>query len=143
MSNDPSITRRQVLSEQTRREILAAARGIFGRSGYEATSVGAIAKAAGVTTGALYHHFADKPALFAAVAEEVEAELVLAVVKANGPAIDSWAQLESGLVSTLEHLLDTRIRRIVLVDAPTVLGTAAWRTVQMRHGLGLLIQTLR
>lgn len=143
MSNDLSITRRQALSGQTRRDILAAARGIFGRSGYEAASVGAIAKAAGVTTGALYHHFVDKPALFAAVAEEIEAELVLAVVKANGPTIDSWARLEAGLVSTLEHLLDARIRRIVLVDAPTVLGTAAWRAVQMRHGLGLFIQTLQ
>jgi len=143
MSNGPTATRRQALSEQTRREILAAARDAFGRLGYEAASVGLIARAAHVTTGALYHHFADKPALFAAVAEEIEAELARAVVKAGEAATDPWARLEAAALYTLDHLLDAKIRRIVLVDAPTVLGAVAWRAVQMRHGLGLATQALQ
>lgn len=142
MSNGP-VTRRQALTEQTRREILIAARDVLGRLGYEAASVGMIAKAARVTTGAIYHHFVDKPALLAAVAEEIEAELVGAIAQGGAAAIVSWEQIEAGVVLTLEHLLDAKIRRIVLVDAPKVLGAAAWRAVQMRYGLGLFIQALR
>ena len=143
MSTDSPVTRRRALSEQTRREILAAARSAFGRLGYEAASVGLIAAAAQATTGALYHHFTDKPALFAAVAEEIEAELALAVVKAGEATADPWLQLEVGGAYTLEHLLDAQIRRIVLVDAPMVLGAVAWRAVQMRYGLGILTQALQ
>ena len=143
MSTGSAVTRRQALSEQTRREILAAARDAFGRLGYEAASVGLIAKAAQVTTGALYHHFADKPALFASVAEEIEAELALALVKAGAAAADPWAKLEAAALYTLKHLLDAKVRRIVLVDAPTVLGAAAWRAVQMRYGLGIATRALQ
>lgn len=143
MSNGTATTRRKALSEQTRREILAAAREAFGGLGYEAASVGLIARAAQVTTGALYHHFADKPALFAAVAEEIEAEIAQAVMQAGAGAADPWALLEAGAAYTLEHLLDERIRRIVLVDAPNVLGAAAWRAMQMRYGLGLATQALQ
>jgi AcrR family transcriptional regulator len=143
MSTLAPASRRKALSEQTRREILAAARNAFGRLGYEAASVSAIAKAAQVTTGALYHHFTDKPALFAAVAEEIEAEVAVALVKAGEAATDPWARLEAGIAQTLEHLLDAEIRRIVLVDAPKVLGPAAWRAVQMRYGLGLATTALR
>src|SRR5258705_7229753 len=95
MSTDSATTRRRALSEQTRREILAASRDAFGRLGYEAASVGLIAKAARVTTGALYHHFADKPALFAAVAEEIEAELARALVEAGAATAEPWAKLEA------------------------------------------------
>jgi AcrR family transcriptional regulator len=143
MSKESPATRRRALSEQTRREILAAARDAFGRLGYETASVGLIAKGAQVTTGALYHHFADKTALFAAVAEEIEAELVLAMMKAGEATTDPWAQLEAAATYTLEHLLDAQIRRIVLVDAPKVLGAVAWRAVQMRYGLGLATQALQ
>jgi AcrR family transcriptional regulator len=143
MSTESAVTRRQALSEQTRREILAAARDAFGRLGYEAASVGLIAKAAQVTTGALYHHFTDKPALFAAVAEEIEAELALALVKAGEASADPWAKLEAAALYTLKHLMDAKVRRIVLVDAPTVLGAVAWRVVQMRYGLGIATRALQ
>jgi AcrR family transcriptional regulator len=142
MSNGSAVTRRRALSEQTRREIMAAAREVFGRLGYEAASVAAIAAAGRVTTGALYHHFADKTALFAAVAEEIEAETVVAVTRAGEGAADPWALLEAGGAYTLEHLMEAGVRRIVLVDAPKVLGPAAWRAIQMRHGLGLLTGVL-
>jgi AcrR family transcriptional regulator len=143
MSNDSAVGRRRALSEQTRQDILAAAREAFGRLGYEAASVGAIAAAARVTTGALYHHFADKPALFAAVAEAIEAEIAQVVTGAGENAADPWALIEAGAAYVLEHLLDERVRRIVLVDAPKVLGPVAWRAVQMRYGLGLLTQILQ
>jgi AcrR family transcriptional regulator len=135
MSN--AATRRKALSEQTRGEILVAARESFGALGYEAASIGVIAKAAGVTSGALYHHFADKQALFAAVAEKIEAYLMEELVKAGEGAPDPWAQLEAAALYALDHLMDDRLRQIVLVDAPKVLGAAAWRAIQMRYGLGM------
>lgn len=143
MSNETPVTRRRALSEQTRREILAAARETFGRLGYEAASVALIAEAARVTTGALYHHFADKPALFAAVAEAIEAEIALALAKAGAAAPDPWMRLEMGVGQTLEHLLDASVRQIVLIDAPTVMGPVAWRAIQMRYGLGMATLALQ
>ena len=135
MSN--AVTRRRALSEQTRGEILEAARESFGALGYEAASIGVIAKAARVTSGALYHHFSDKQALFAAVAEKIEADLMAELVKAGEGAADPWAQLEGAALYALDHLMDDRLRRIVLVDAPKVLGASAWRAIQMRYGLGM------
>ncbi|MDB5429382.1 MAG: tetC [Caulobacter sp.] len=143
MSNVSAVTRRRALSEQTRREVLDAAREAFGRLGYEAASIGVIAKAARVTSGALYHHFADKPALFAAVAEQIEADLMVELAKAGEGATGPWEQLEAAALFTLEHLLDAQIRQIVLVDAPKVLGAAAWRAVQMRYGLGMATAALQ
>ena len=143
MSKSRAVNRRQALSEQTRLEILDAAREVFGRLGYEAASVAGITEAAQVTTGALYHHFADKPALFGAVAEAIEAEIALEVMKAGGTSADPWVRFEAAAALTLEHLLDARIRRIVLVDAPVVLGAVAWREIQMRYGLGIATQVLR
>jgi AcrR family transcriptional regulator len=143
MSNRRPASRRQALSEQTRLEILVAAREVFGRLGFEAASVAMIAETAQVTTGALYHHFTDKPALFGAVAEAIEAEIALEIMKAGATSTDPWAALEAGAAYTLEHLLDAQIRRIVLIDAPVVLGAAAWREIQMRYGLGIATQALQ
>jgi AcrR family transcriptional regulator len=143
MSNRRAASRRQALSEQTRLEILIAARDFFGRLGYDAASVALIAEAAQVTTGALYHHFSDKPALFGAVAEQIESEIALEIMKAGATSTDPWAALEAGAAFTLEHLIDARTRRIVLIDAPVVLGAVAWREIQMRYGLGLATQALQ
>ena len=142
MSNPSAVTRRKAASEQTRGEILAAGRRAFGQLGYEAASIGVIAKAAGVTSGALYHHFADKPALFAAVAERIEADLMGELARVGEGLSDPWAQLEMAALFTLHHLLDAEIRRIVLIDAPKVLGAATWRAVQMRYGLGMATAAL-
>jgi AcrR family transcriptional regulator len=140
MSN--AVSRRRALSEQTRGEILAAAREAFGVLGYEAASIGVIAKAAAVTSGALYHHFSDKQALFAAVAEQIEADLMAELARAGEGVADPWAQLEAAALFTLDHLMDAGIRRIVLIDAPKVLGAGAWRAIQMRYGLGMATAAL-
>ena len=63
-------------SEQTRLQILAAARGVFARQGVTRTSLEQIARAAGVTRGAIYWHFADKTALFYAMREQVSLPMV-------------------------------------------------------------------
>jgi AcrR family transcriptional regulator len=122
-------------------------RKLFGQLGYEATSLGAICSEAGVTTGALYHHFGDKKGLFAAVAEELDAGLVVLTAKARAQALsqgaDPWQAFLAAIDVFLKAGLNAEGRRIGLVDAPAVLGTQAWLEIRERHGLGAMIQTVR
>ena len=71
--------------EATRRAVLAAARSLFGSQGYSQTSVDQIAAGARVTKGAVYHHFANKEALFRAVHAEVESEAQARAIAARDP----------------------------------------------------------
>lgn len=97
-----------------------------------------MARDAGYTRGALYHQFADKAALFAAVLEEVEAELTervtTALSAATGNALDA---LRTGAAAFLDAATVPEVRQIVLLDGPVVLGWARWRDVMSRYGLGL------
>lgn len=129
---------RQQQAEATRQRIVTAARQLFGRQGYHATGTNEIVEAAGVgTRGALYHHFADKAALFRAVFEEVEVDLgARAAVALTGT---TWFErLGQGLHAFLDASLDPEVRRIVLLDGPAVLGWDAWREIEARHGLGAI-----
>ena len=78
---------RKTNAAATQAALRAAGRTLFGQLGYEATSLGALCAAAGVTTGALYHHFGDKKGLFAAVAEELDAGLVQLTAQARARAV--------------------------------------------------------
>ena len=115
--------------------------------GYEATSLGAICAEAGVTTGALYHHYGDKKGLFAAVAEELDASLVALTAKARTQALaagaDPWQAFLAAMDVFLQAGLNPEGRRIGLTDAPAVLGTQAWLEIRERHGLGAMAQTVR
>lgn len=123
----------------TRATLVAAGRELFATRGYEAVGTEEIVAAAGVTRGALYHHFDGKRGLFAAVYEAVEEELV-----ANFPldrllGTDPFDGLRVGISEFLELSLDQELQRITLLDAPAVLGWEQWHEVQVRHGLGLLL----
>lgn len=124
----------------TRAALVGAGRRLFGTRGYAAVSTPEIAAKAGVSRGALYHQFADKQALFAAVAEEVEAEitqgLLARVAGAEDPlamAVDAW----------LDIAREPEVRRILLSDGPVVLGWDAWRELIVKYGLGLTEQLLQ
>jgi AcrR family transcriptional regulator len=125
----------------------AAGRRLFGELGYEATSLGAICREAGVTTGALYHHFGDKKGLFAAVAEELDAGLVKLTAAASTQALvggaDAWQAFLAAIDVFLQAGLNPEGRRIGLTDAPAVLGAEAWLNIRERHGLGAMVQTVR
>jgi AcrR family transcriptional regulator len=126
-------------SAATRGALVDAARTLWAERGYGAVGTPEIAKAAGVTRGAMYHQFADKAALFLAVVEAVETDvtqrLVDMVAKAEPveaadalrAAIDAWID-----VSDLQE-----VRQIVLLDAPVVLGWGGFRDVSLRYALGL------
>ena len=98
-----------------------------------------IVRAAGVTRGALYHQFRDKAGLFAAVAEEVEAEIAERIAAGVADAAaDPVAALQVGAGLFLEACAEPEVERIILLDAPAVLGWEAWRDLAGRYGLGLV-----
>ena len=131
----------------TRDALVRAARELFAESGYAAVGTEAIVHAAGVTRGALYHQFADKAALFAAVLEQVELEVtarigeLLAGLDAAGTA-DPAHVFEAGAEAWLDACADPAVQQIVLLDGPAVLGWTAWREAGQRHGLGLVVALL-
>ncbi len=123
----------------TRGALIAAARALFAERGYAAVSTPELAAAAGVTRGALYHQFDDKKALFLAVVNAVEADVTArlgASVAASG-ASDPAAALHAAVDAWLDACEDPEVRRVLLVDAPSVLGWEALRDVALEHGLGL------
>jgi AcrR family transcriptional regulator len=127
-------------SAATRTALVTAARRLWAQRGYAAVGTPEIAAAAGVTRGALYHQFADKTELFAAVLEEVESEVTAALgerVAREGPP-DPLAAMRLGATAWLDACADPEVQRIVLLDAPSVLGWERFREVGMRHGLGLV-----
>jgi AcrR family transcriptional regulator len=132
-------TKHDLRSEATRRRLVTAARTLFGARGYADVGTEEIVRAAGVTRGALYHQFRDKADLFAAVAEEVEAEIAERVASgAAGFADDPVGALRSGAQLFLDTCAEPEVERIILLDAPAVLGAEAWRDLAGRYGLGLV-----
>jgi AcrR family transcriptional regulator len=130
-------------SEATRAKLVKVARRLFAKRGYSAVGTEEVVKKAGVTRGALYHQFADKKALFRAVFEQVEGELTMNVARAaEADATDPVDVLRNGTRLWLDASLDPEVRRIVLLDAPSVLGFDEWREVAARYGLGVLAAAL-
>lgn len=137
---------RKANAESTQAALRGAGRQLFGQLGFEATALGAICAQAGVTTGALYHHFGDKKGLFAAVAEELDAGLVRLASRARAQALergaDAWGAFLAAMDAFLEAGLNPEGRRIGLIDAPAVLGTQGWLEIRERQGLGAMVQTV-
>jgi AcrR family transcriptional regulator len=133
-------------SAATRGALVKAARELFARDGYAATGREAIVERAGVTRGALYHHFDDKEALFRAVFEELEAEVMATVAEAAmaAPELtdDPLGQLRVGSLAYLDHALDPAVQRICLLDAPSVLSPAVRQEVLDACAVGLMREVL-
>jgi AcrR family transcriptional regulator len=122
-----------VQGEATREALLGAARNLFGARGYAETSLDAIAATAGVTKGALYHHFAGKEELFQLVFEQVKRDLSSRLrLVLRDP--DPWKRLVSACRTYIELHTDPAVQRIVLRDARAVLSHEAWRRVDSQWG---------
>ena len=132
--------RRAAQAEGTRAALVAAARRLFVEKGYHRTSTEEVVTAAGVgTRGALYHHFADKQALFEAAFIAVEEDLVIEAAKnLADPADGALNQLRQGLVGFLDASLTPHVQRILLIDGPAVLGWVKWRELESLYGLGAI-----
>ena len=138
-SRQPPPNKHEARSASTRAKLLRAGRALFARHGYGAVSTEQIVRRAGVTRGALYHHFDGKLGLFAAVFELVEQELTQEIAeRALAAAASPWQGLMAGADAMLDASLRPEVAQIVLIDAPSVLGWEAWREVGERYGLGLV-----
>jgi AcrR family transcriptional regulator len=133
----------QERTRATQEALLDTARRLFAERGYAHVPADEIVAAAGVTRGALYHHFEDKQALFEAVFEQVEGEIATAIATATAQASGGWPAVSAGLGQFLDLCERGEIRQIALTDAPAVLGWAKWREIETRHGLGLIVDLLQ
>jgi AcrR family transcriptional regulator len=124
-------------SEATTQELVRTARGLFAERGFGDTPIEDIVRAAGVTRGALYHHFDSKTDVFRAVFEEEERELAARLSEAAGGHRDPWRRFEAGCLEFVDACLDPGHRRIVLIDAVAVLGWEAMREIEYRYTLAL------
>jgi AcrR family transcriptional regulator len=123
----------------TRTALLTVARELFAERGYAQVGTEEIVRAAGVTRGALYHHFKDKADLFAAVYEDVEGALMERIAaSAMAAARDPLELLRAGASGFLDACEDPAVQQIALLDAPSVLGWERWREIGMRYGFGLV-----
>lgn len=128
----------------TRLSLIEAARRLFTEHGYYAVGIRDITAAAGVTRGALAHHFADKEALFIAVFDQIEHELIAATAEPPpGNVPDLWARFRQGVQLYLEAATRPDVQRVTLIDGPAVLGWRRWRTLEEGYSLGALITVLQ
>jgi AcrR family transcriptional regulator len=124
--------------EATRGQLIAVATRMFAERGYEDTSIEAVLREAGVSRGSLYHHFASKEALFEAVAEDMETSVGVQTLAAADGITEPLAALRAGFLAWIRLAGDPVVRRILLVDAPSVLGWERWRSMEEAHALGLI-----
>ena len=134
--------KRVAQGEATRSALIDSARELFGDQGFADTSTDEIVARAGVTKGALYHHFRGKDDLFRSVFEQVQRDVSdEAVAEFLGP--DSWQALVNGCDLWVRAHLDASVRRIVMQDARAVLGADEVRAIENRYGVVALRGALR
>ncbi|MDX8535683.1 helix-turn-helix domain-containing protein [Mesorhizobium sp. VK25A] len=121
-------------TEATRADLIRAARKLFTEKSYAETGTPEIVAEAGVTRGALYHHFADKQALFAAVIEQEAAAVAAEIEQASPPPLSARDALIAGSDAYLKAMHAPGRTRLLLLDGPAVLGRAAMDEIDNRHG---------
>lgn len=116
------VRRTRAAMQETRALLLATARQMFSELGYAHTSMDDLTAQAGLTRGALYHHFGDKKGLLAAVVEQLDAEMDERLRAITDTAENAWDGFRQRCRAYLEMALEPEIQRIVLRDARAVLG---------------------
>jgi AcrR family transcriptional regulator len=139
---DRSGNKNVVRGEATRARLIEIGTRLFASRGYEGTSIEAVLQEADVSRGSLYHHFASKEALFEAVlvdvGERVGARNTEAVLAATGPA----EALRIGSLAWIRTAGDPAVSRILLIDAPSVIGWERWRALD-EPALGMIRAALQ
>jgi AcrR family transcriptional regulator len=130
-------------SAGTRAALIAAGRELFAKRGFDAVAAEDIVAAAGVTRGALYHHFDGKRGLFDAVFEQIERELVESFPLDELTGSDPLGVVVESIDPFLRLSLTSDVQRIALIDGPAVLGWERWHEIEARYGLGLIEAALR
>ena len=132
-------------SQATRTALVLAARRLFAERGYAGVGTEEIVRAAGVTRGALYHHFDGKRELFEAVYSQIESELAQRIAEGalGAGAASPLAAMRAGAEMFLDSCTEPEVQQIALLDGPSVLGWDRWREIGAEHGLGLIEATLQ
>jgi AcrR family transcriptional regulator len=126
----------------TRSQVVAVATRLFTERGYDGTSIEAVLQAAGISRGALYHHFPGKDALFAAVLDAVYERTFQQIAATTRTVTDPVAGLRAACLAWIRLTGDPDVARILLIDAPTVLGWQRWREMDEQRALGGIKQAL-
>lgn len=129
-------------TEATRTALLAAARALFTEKSYSETATPEIVAAAGVTRGALYHHFTDKQALFQAVVEQEACAVADEIERAAPDTLDIIAALLKGGEAFLAVMAIPGRTRLLLLDGPAVLGRSVMDEIDGRHSARTLREGL-
>ena len=127
----------------TKAALLGAARRLFAEQGYAATGREQIVEAAGVTRGALHHHYGGKEQLFRAVYEELEHEIMTKVAIAAAGGTTPTEQLRLGTLAYLDAAMDPAVQRVCLIDGTSVLGWEARAEISGNMALGMVQEVLR
>ncbi len=122
----------------TRQDLLQHARKVFAQQGYAEASTDAVVRRAKVTKGALYHHFANKLELYRAVVEDMERELVAHMARAADRVRRPQDKLEAACGAYLDACLDSSLTRILVLEAPVVLGWKDWCALAHQHEIAAL-----
>lgn len=128
---------------ETARQVIDSATQLFTERGFADVSLDDVAQAAGVTRGAVYHHFRNKSGLFGAVAARLQADVAAAVVAAaDDVEADAGARLRAGCHAFLEAITAAPVIRVLLIDAPAVLGWQEWRRLDTENSVTHLREAL-
>jgi AcrR family transcriptional regulator len=134
--------RREEYTEATRQALLAAGLESFVTHGYQASGIEAISRAARVTRGAFYHHYADKKALFEAVVIQLQAGAAERIQARARTHKKVWDRMRAGIDAYLDVCLEPAYGRLVVQEAPVVLGTERYREIEEQYTFALLQATL-
>lgn len=126
----------------TKRKLERVARELFAERGFTRVSSEELVAKADVTRGALYHHYDGKEGLFEAVVDTVMQEVHAKLAREAAALSDPLQALERGISVFLKVCSEPSVQKILLIDAPAVLGWPKWRAMDAKYGLGLLKQAL-
>jgi AcrR family transcriptional regulator len=128
---------------ETMRKLIQVARTQFAEFGYAQASTETIVRLAGVTRGALYHHFDSKEGLFKSVVADIQREVALRIDVASQSPGQPMEQFIAGCRAFLLACLDPEVQRILLIDGPAVIGWDAWRQMDAENSMRLLEEGVR
>ncbi|HEY3604973.1 MAG TPA: TetR/AcrR family transcriptional regulator [Sporichthyaceae bacterium] len=130
-------------SRSTRAALCAAGRELFAEHGFNTVNIEEIITRAGVSRGALYHHFDGKTQLFTTIVEDIEATVSAAAIERMAKIEDPIDALLAGNGVVFDLCMDPVVLRLSFVEAPAVLGWARWRELCERNSLGVLTEYLK
>jgi AcrR family transcriptional regulator len=127
----------------TQKALRRQARKLFAQKGYNAANTGELVERAKVTKGALYHHFANKRELYHSVVEDLEAELVERIEAAGAAERDPWKRLRAMCRAYLDACADPALARILVLEAPVVLGWKTWCNLEQKYEVAAFARCLK